>query len=259
MENSKLSVTLSEAAGGTVTSLRSAATGRDYGRKSFGAEYGTFSRYDPTRPVTNTVEYIREKKVRQGDSAGRIELVSRGPAAVVARVTWSDARLAVEQTYEFPAGQPYFLLRQKVRPTDLTGQQELVAVDAQFQPHRLTKSYPNFVGVPSEAPQPHFGWRQGDWVPPYATLMAPDQFDESISLVIARADGLKSIRQGFWPAERPKPGKCEAARIEILADATAGCDAELYVLVHPGYQIVAQRFREDLDVPPLVRVIDRLK
>ena len=69
--SARMSVVLSESAGGTVTTLRSARTGRDYGRKSFGADYGTFSEHDPANPLTNTAEYIHEKKVRQEDRAGR--------------------------------------------------------------------------------------------------------------------------------------------------------------------------------------------
>ncbi|MFH1919657.1 MAG: hypothetical protein ABIP48_07240, partial [Planctomycetota bacterium] len=254
--NSHLSVVLSEQAGGTVTRLRSEKTDRDYGRNSFGVNYGAFSRYDPTKPPTNTVEYIHESKTRQEDSPGRIEVLSKGPAAVVARVRWADERVQVDQTYEFPAYKPYFIIRQRVKPIDLGGQQELVGLDAQFQPHRLTKSFPNFVGVVSGNEQPHFGWRTGAWVPDYATLMAPNEFDESISLVITRSRGLTGIRQGFWPAERPKPGKCEIARMELLADPATGCQLDAYVLVHQGHQIVAKRLLADLRTPPHVELIE---
>ncbi|MFH1267042.1 MAG: hypothetical protein ABIK89_15050, partial [Planctomycetota bacterium] len=134
--NSHLSITLSEQAGGTVTQLRSEKTDRDYGRNSFGVNYGTFSRYDPTELPTNTVKYIHESKIRQEDSPGRIEILSKGPAAVVARVRWADERVQVEQTYEFPADKPYFIIGERVKPIDLGGPQELVALDARFQPHR---------------------------------------------------------------------------------------------------------------------------
>ena len=254
VENSRISVRLSEAAGGTVTSLRSARTGRDYARNSLGINYGKFSRYDPTDLPTNTVKYIQEEKVHQADSPGRIELISDGPLKVIARVVWSDDRVRVEQTYEFPAFQPYFILRQKVEPIDLQSAQELVAIDAAFKPHGLTKSYPNFVGVVNEMEQPHFGWREGTWVPDYATLMTPNQFEESISLVIAGSRGLTGIRQGFWPEKRPQPGKCQIARMEFLADTATGCETEVYVLIHPGHQIAAKRFLADLRVPPKISV-----
>ncbi len=255
VENSHLSVVLSEAAGGTVTRLVSRRTDRDYARNSFGAEYGTFSRHDPTRPQTNTVEYIRESKTRQQDSPARIELESKGPASVVARVSWPDPKVRIEQVYEFRAHKPYFLIRKKVEPIDLAGEQELVALDAPFQPHRLTKSFPNFVGVVNDQEQPHFGWRQGTWVPDYATLMAPHEFDDSLSVVITDNRGLAGIRQGFWPTERPKPGKCEIARIEFLADPAAGCEVEAYVLLHAGHQIVAKQLLADLRMPPKVDVV----
>jgi len=259
IENSQLSVMLSEAAGGTVTRLRSFKTGRDYGRNSFGVDYGTFSRHDPAQPRTSTVEHIHESKTRQEDSPGRIELVSEGPAAVRARVSWADEKVQVEQVYEFHAYKPYFIIRQKVKPIDLAGEQELVGLNAGFRPHRLTKSFPNFVGVVNDKEQPHFGWRTGTWVPDYATLMAPNDFDESLSLVITRSRGLVGIRQGFWPAERPKPGKCEIARMELLADPATGCRLEAYVLVHGGHQLVAKRFLADLRTPPRVDVVDNPK
>jgi len=63
------------------------------------------------------------------------------------------------------------------------------------------------------------------------------------------------IRQGFWPAERPKPGKCEIAQIELLADPATGGDVEAYVLVHQRHQIVAKRFLADLRIPPKVDVV----
>ena len=207
-----------EAAGGTMTTFRSARTGRDYGRKSFGANYGTFSKHDPVNPVTNTVEYIHEKKTRQEDTPGRIEILSKGPAAVVARAAWSNPKVAVEQEYEFRAGQPYFILRTKIRPVDLARQQELVAINAQLQPHKLAKTFPNFPGEATNAEQPHFGWRTGSWVPDCAGLLAPPQFDESISLIVTDKTRLKGVRQGFWPHERPKPGKREIGQIELLGE-----------------------------------------
>ena len=253
--NSHLSVTLSEAAGGTVTSLRSLKTGRDYGRNTFGVNYGQFSQHDPAVPRTNTVLYIHEKKVRQEGSPGRIELLSHGPAVVIARVTWADGKVQVEQTYEIRAYQPFFVIRQKVRPVDLKDVQELVALNAQFRPHRLNKTYPNFVGMVNDKEQPHFGWRYGAWVPDYATLMARGNFDESISLVLTRKKGLTEIRQGFWPKHRPKSGKCEVAQVELLADTTTGCEAEIYVLLHGRHQIVAKQFLADRRNAPAVHVV----
>jgi hypothetical protein len=142
---------------------------------------------------------------------------------------------------------------------NLSGVQELVALDARFQPHRLAKTYPTFTGTPTDQEQPHFGWRKGSWVPPVVSLIAPGDFDESISLVVTRPDGLSGIRQGFWPAERPKAGKRAVAQIELLADTAGGCDAEIHVLVHGGHQIVAQRFLSDLRTPPRVDVVEIAK
>jgi len=255
VENAKLSAVFSEAAGGTITSLKSTKTGRDYGRKSLGINYGTFSKHDPAKPSTNTVEYIHEKKVRQEDTPGKVELTQSGPELAIVSVSWRDAKVAVQQRYCFQAGQPFLRIEQAARPVDLAGEQELVALNAQFQAHKLTKTYPNFVGAPDDKPQPHFGWRLGPWVPDYASLMAPDHFDESISLVIPRQTGLVGVRQGFWPAERPKAGKCELAQIELLGDRSKGCDATVYVLLHEGHQIVAKQFLADQALAPEVIVV----
>jgi len=256
VENSHLAVTLSEAAGGTITSLRSLKTNRDYGLSSLGVNYGTFSQHDPASPLTNTVKYINESKTRQADTPALVEVVSNGPAVVVARVSWADDKVAVEQTYSFPAHASHFVLRQQVRPVNLADVQELVAVDARFQPHRLAKTYPTFTGRPTDKEQPHFGWRKGSWVPPVVSLITPGDFDESISLLITRPDGLVGVRQGFWPAQRPQPGRREVAQIELLADTADGCDAEIHVMVHEGHQIVAQRFLSNLQSPPRVDVVE---
>ena len=256
MTNSHLTIVISEQAGGTVTSLMSHKTDREYGRNSFGVNYGEFSQYDPTKLPTNTVKFIHEDKTRQEDSPGRIDVLAAGPAAVIARIRWADKRVQVEQTYEFPAHKPYFVIRQRVNPSDLDDQQELVALDAKFQSHRLTKSFPNFVGRVTGDEQPHFGWRMGTWVPEYATLMTPNDFDESLSLIISRSRGLTGIRQGFWPAQRPQPGKCEIAQVELLADPATGCEFEAYVLLHKGHQIVAKRFLADLRTPVQIELIE---
>jgi hypothetical protein len=255
VENSHYSVTLREASGGTVGGLVSRKTGRDYGHDSFGVNYGTFSRHDPAEPQTDTTRFIRESKTRQADSPATIEIVSQGPAALVALVRWRDEKVEVDQRYDFPAKKPYFVIRQTVRPIDLGDVQELVALDARFKPHRLNKSWPDFVGMPNGLEQPHFGWRQGDWIPPYASLIAHPEFDESISLVITQNQGLHRIRQGFWPENRPQPGKCDRAEIELLADLITGCQAEVYVLLHAGHQIVAERFLSDWRVTPRVDVV----
>ena len=92
-------------------------------------------------------------------------------------------------------------------------------------------------------------------MPDYATLMARATFDESISLVMTRKQGLNEIRQGFWPERRPKSGKCAVAQIELLADRATGCDAEIYVLLHGRHQIVAKQFLTDRRNAPAVDVV----
>ncbi|MBM4047411.1 MAG: hypothetical protein FJ279_20080, partial [Planctomycetes bacterium] len=252
VRNSHLEVTLDEAKGGTVTRLKSLATGLDYAAESLGVSYGSFSHYDPTHPATNTVNFIHESKARQASTPGRITLLADGPVQAQVRVEWQDALVSVVQTYWFSAFQDYFRLRNEVKPKKLGDAEELVALDARFAVNKLTKSYPNFVGIRETKEQPHFGWRMGPWVPDYLTLMTPPRFEESLSLIVTRKQGVDSVRQGFWPRERPKAGPCEFAQIELISSTRSDVDLEVYVKLHEGHQIVAKRSLESLRQPPLV-------
>jgi hypothetical protein len=254
VSNSFFTVTLDEAKGGTVTEFRSAATGRDYGAEGFGVNYGTFGESDPAKPCSNTVTFIKESKTRQQSRPGKVTLVAKGPLVATATVEWEDRNISVTQTYEFSAYQSHFLLRQAARPAPTLQAQEIVALDARFKPNALCKTYPNFVGIapkPNEA-SPHYGWRYGNWIPDYLTIMEQTGFQESISLIPVRCVGLDQVRQGFWPPERPKPGPKTFAEIEFIAHVVNPIELDVYVLLHPGYQVVAKQFREFVMENPLL-------
>ncbi|HIE53003.1 MAG TPA: hypothetical protein EYP85_14730, partial [Armatimonadetes bacterium] len=245
LRNSRLSLTLDEARGGTVTSFISAASGLDYATGSFGVNYGKFSEYDPTKPRTNTARFVREEKFHQRDRPGRIRVVEKGPVRVRVEVEWQDDNLRVRQTYTLSAYQDYFTLTSAVEPLRPLEVQELVLVDARFRRNNLTKIFPNFTGIPRAfgEEKTHFGWRQAGYVPPYATLMTPDHFPESISFILQRSEGVNLFRQGFWPPQRPQPGPCTYAQVEYISTTGKAAYLTLAVKVHAGHQVVAKRFR----------------
>jgi hypothetical protein len=252
--NSVFRLTFSEATGGTVTEFTSIRTGDDYGDRSFGANYGRFSQHDPKKPATNTVEFIHERKVNQFDIPGRLRVLDSGSCRVVVEAQWKDANLTASQRYEFYAYQPFFRVHSRVVPaatTTMQTAQEIVALDARFRANELSKTFPNFVGERSAEDQPHFGWRYGYWIPPYATLMTPDDFEESLSILPLRANGADMIRQGLWPQKRPASGPCVRAQIELISTAVRPVEVAAVVFLHPGHQVVAKRLRSDLLSPPV--------
>ena len=248
VENSRYIVTLEEAKGGTVTHLISKATGLDYGAGTFGVEYGEFGRYDPLQPRVTADKFIRERKVRQVERPGRLEVVRAGPVSVEVAVTWEDENVKARQFYKFYAYQPWFVVCSEVLPKGPTAleAQEVVVLDAKFKVNRLRKIYPNFTGRVTDKEGPHFGWRQGRWVPDYVTLMTPPDFEESISLLplFGPFPGPDEERQGFWPAERPKPGRCKFARVEFISTSGERAEMRAVVLLHRGHQVVAERLLE---------------
>jgi hypothetical protein len=252
VENSFYRVTLDGRAGGCVTELVSKRTGKDYGLQSFGVNYGRFSQYDPRRLPTNTVSYINEDKTSLAKRPCTWKRMDVGSVRVIVEIEVGDGNIVCCTTYEFRAHTPHFRIARRLTFVGKERPEEIVVVDARFRRHALAKSYPCFVGVPNDKTQPHFGWRYGNWVPEVLTLMTPPTFDESLSILVRRKDGLDQVRQGFWPAERPKPGPCEQARIELVARHATFCNVELIVYVHREHQIAAARLSERLRDPPLV-------
>ena len=256
VSNSVYRLTLSEAAGGTAISFTSIRTGDDYGDRSFGANYGRFSQHDPKHPVANSIDFIHERKVNQFDSPGRLRVIDSGPCRVVVEAAWHDANLRASQRYEFYAYQPFLRVHSRAVPAStatMRTAQELVALDARFRVNQLAKTFPNFVGERTDKDQPVFGWRYGYWIPPYVTLMTPDDYQESVSLIPLGVTGVDMIRQGLWPRKRPTPGPCARAQAELVSRAIRPVEVQTVVLLHPGYQVVAKQLRNELLLPPAAR------
>jgi hypothetical protein len=252
--NTHYRVELHRSEGGTAARLISNRTGRDYGLASFDANYGQFSRYDPNSPVVNTITYVRDTRTLLSHRPCVFKQTESGPIRVAVVAEVADGNIKCRTTYEFLANMPYFRVKRHLEFIGKQWPEEIVVVDAKFRRNGLTKSFPNFVGEVNDKPQPHFGWRYGNWVPDYLTLMTPPAFDESLSLVMLRKDGLDQIRQGFWPAERPKPGPCEQARIEMIDRQAGVCDVEFVVYLHRGHQVAAGALFDELRDPPLATV-----
>ncbi len=250
--NAFFEVTIDGRAGGTVSRLVSRKTGRDYGLRSFDVNYGRFGSYDPNQPATNTVRYVTEKKTALSTKPCTWQGLETGPCRAVVDVSAKSDRLRSRTRYEFRAGTPHFRIRRRVELMGGETPQEIVVLDARFKRHDWLKSYPNFVGLVRDGVQPHFGWRYGPWVPEVFTLMRPPEFDESLSILVLRKDGLDRVRQGFWPEHRPQPGPCSQARIELISTDDRPSDIDCRVLLHGGHQPVAYAARNDLIDPPLV-------
>ena len=256
VRNSRMSATLDPEAGGTLTSLVSSQTGLDYGAKSGGVTYGAWGRFNPDKPAIGTVDYVsQEDKTKQCDSKGSVRIIASGPILTTVEVAWSDDKLTARQTYSFFAYQPYFLVSSQVAPGHLLSADELVAFDFRLKRNRLTKIFPNFTGV-GEAfakDNPCAGFREGSYIPPYSTMMTPDAFAESISVVPTATNSIQRYRQGFWPEKRPDSGPVDYAELEYISLSRAEAGFAGYVLLHSGYQTTAKAFRDArLDSPPMV-------
>ncbi|NPV49380.1 MAG: hypothetical protein HPY69_20740, partial [Armatimonadetes bacterium] len=218
--NSHLTLEWDGSHGGTVTRFVSAASGKDYAAGSFGGGWGTWGKYDPTAPAINAVNFVsQERKLwqREGTYAAQIRILRAGPvlATVEARGKAGDAWCT--QTYTLSAYQSDFTVRGAIQAPRQTG--ELVPLDIRLARNQLSKIFPNFTGIPEglTGDHPHAGWREAPYIPPYASMMAPDAYAETVS-VIPEAYGLiagTKFRQGFWPARRPDAGPVEFAEIEF--------------------------------------------
>jgi hypothetical protein len=241
--NRALEVVLDEQAGGVATSLRSLATNHDYGVGSFGAAYGTWNRPTLDKPSLGGESlFIDTERHPQTGVPARLTLVESGPLRAVVRVEWRDAVIAATQEYTVSSGSPWVRIASTVQPLRaLKPNEELTVLDGRLRRNRLTKIFPNFVGIDAEFEQErvHHGYRMTHFVPEYLTCLTPNDFPESVSFVLLQHDGVDAIRQGFWPAERGKFGKCETAWIELLSHSTTGASSLVDILLHPGHQPVA--------------------
>jgi len=165
--------------------------------------------------------------------------------------------LTATQTYTVNSRSPWVRIASSVQPLrPLKPNEEITVLDGKLKRANLTKIFPNFVGIDSEFAKenPHHGYRMTHFVPDYFTCMTPPAFPESVSFVLLDRSGIDAIRQGFWPAERGKPGKCELAWIELLSHNSTGASSLVDVLIHRGHQPVAAAHLQAEKHGPLVIV-----
>lgn len=256
--NSRLTLEWDGSHGGTVTRFVSAASGKDYAAGSFGGGWGTWAKYDPRVPAINAVNFVsQERKTwqREGNYAPQVRILRAGPVFAEVEVRSKAGEAWCTQTYTLAAYQSDFRVAGAIQTCTPT--EELVPLDIRLARQGLTKIFPNFTGIAEgfTGDQPHAGWREAPYIPPYASMMAPDDYAESVS-VIPEAHGLiagMKFRQGFWPADRPKAGPVDFAGIEFACVNASRAVATARVLLHEGHQVVAKAFRSNyLDHPPVV-------
>jgi len=242
--NSFLEMAIAEADGGTVSSLVSKRTGRDYGQHSFDTTVGRFTAPDRPLPTADTVQTIREEKQRLSSTRGHVAIGEQGPLRLLIHAGSTMDRRAVGAVYEVTAYADAFRVFRGMPAGRREGQpEEFVVLDTAFRPNGLRKTYPSFAGIDAQAPQPHYGWRYSDWVPELITLFDPDARDEAISLFVDEARGIDRVRQGFWPPARPAPGPRALASVEFVCRQGASPGVWLTVRIHPGYHLQAKQWQ----------------
>ncbi len=248
ISNSKLSISWDKTRGGTVTSLVSRATGRDYGAGSFGGGLGTWGKYDPESPSANTLDFVgQEKKLWQRDLEGEatIRVTTDGPVVKVVKVEAETDGVKFEQSFTIGAYQSNLCVMSQISAEEPAG--ELVPLDIRLARNQLTKIFPNFTGVPAafQEDSPSAGWREAPYIPPYATMMTPNGFEESVSVIPwGESDAsVTKFRQGFWPENRPEAGPVKYAEIELAATDTDLATAHADIVLHRGHQVVGRQYR----------------
>ncbi|MFN3422894.1 MAG: hypothetical protein ACK40X_14370, partial [Armatimonadota bacterium] len=153
VDNGVIELEWSEGAGGTLTKFRSKVTGRDYAAQSFGAGIGIFGRFDPQNPATTTDRFVVDDFVWQRNGVAKVKVVEHNPVWVTVEVTGQGTKdkwqgFKATQRYRIFAGLPLVELSIFVepRPAPLAPRpDELVVLEARFNAHWWTKSFPNFV------------------------------------------------------------------------------------------------------------------
>ena len=254
-----MEVTFDESKGGTITGLLSKRTGRQYAAESFGAAYGEFGRYDPASPATTTPQFVRPSLKRQAECPATITVDAGVSPRVHIEVAWTHGPCAARQEYWFVPWNEGFLIHASGKLTEAPEGSELVVTDARFRAEHFAKTFPDFVGMVNDHEQPHFGWRRGTWVPERLTFMHPPDFTESLSIIALESAGVSRIRQGFWPQDRPKPGKMAYAWAEYITEPSQPeARLALDVSLHRGYHLQARQRRTDLlDLMPSVSMPEK--
>lgn len=219
-----LSLTLSEAAGGCVTHLRSRATGRDYGAKGMGAAYGPLAAFGG------------DGRVHQRGGRGTIAIEAGGAGQVLlrVRVEWNPGMLRAVQRYTFVAGQPWFLLESRVVGDPGRDATEVTVLDFRLARASLAEDDSHAACSAAET----------------VTLAGPDAAPaEAWTLGILESGALSDTRVGSWTA-----GYGEA---DVHADARGwpgSAWARSVVALHGGGSMAGRALVEALAEPDLVTV-----
>jgi len=250
IENSYFSLAFDENKGGSLISFISKLTNKDYAGGIFGASYGEFGRFDPLNPAITSDKFIKDDLKHQSEGRGKIQILDSSPLSISLLITYEDEAIKARQYVEVYAFKDFFRVRSEVEPK--RKYPETIPFSLRLNPHSLSKIYPNFIGIESNEPSPHFGWRQGSYVPPYITLMQPERFPESISLILKEKANVSDVRYGFFPPQRGKAGPRSYAWVEFINKEGKSCFVDLLIKLHPGYQVVAEEEYENLKNPPLI-------
>ena len=251
VENSYFSLAFDEEKGGALVSFVSKLTQKDYAGGIFGASYGEFGRFDPLNPAITADKFIEDELKHQAEGKGKIQIIDRSPTSISLLITYEDEVVKAKQYVDIYAFKDYFRVLAVVEPKK--PQPEIIPLSLRLTAHSLSKIYPNFIGIETNEPSPHFGWRQGSYVPPYITIMEADRFPESISLILKDSRNVRDVRYGFFPSERGKRGERKYAWVEFISpNAKERCLIDLFIKLHPGYQVVAEESYNNLKEQPLV-------
>lgn len=250
VENSYFSLAFDENRGGALVSFISKVTNKDYGGGIFGISYGEFGRYDPLNPAITSDRFIKDKIKHQFQGKGRIQVLFSSPLLVSLLISYEDDSVKARQYVDVYAFRETFRIRAEVEPKK--AYPEISPFSIRLTCHSLSKIYPNFIGIETNEPSPHFGWRQGPYIPPFITLMEPNRFPESISFIVQEKENLTDIRYGFFPPERGKPGPRSYAWVEFITQKPKRSYIDLLVKLHPGYQVVAEEAYNDMKNPPFI-------
>lgn len=250
VENSYFALTFDEDKGGALISFLSKITNRDYGGNISGASYGEFGKFDPLNPAIASDRFIKDDIRRQAEGKGKIQVLASSPLFISFLITYEDQSVRARQYIDVYAFRDSFHVRAEVEPQK--AYPEVSPFALRLTAHSLAKIYPNFIGIETSEPSPHFGWREGSYVPPYITLMESNRFSESISLILKDKKNITDIRYGFFPPQRGKPGPRTYAWVEFLSKEPNPSYVDLLIKLHPGYQVVAEESFKDLADPPFL-------
>ncbi len=252
IENSRFVLAFDENKGGALVSLLSKVTQRDYAGGLFGASYGTFGEFDPQNPAITADKFIKDEITHQAEGKAKIEVLARGPVVASLLISYEDANIKAKQRIEAFSHKDFFRILAEAEPKKSLRDKELIPLEARFRCHSLNKIFPNFVGINTQESSPHFGWRQGPYVPPYITIMEPYEFRESISFILQGRKGVNDVRYGFFPPQRGKNGPRTYAHVEFISSPPRPSNIDALIKLHPGYQIVAKECFNALQQEPLV-------